>query len=481
MNIKKLFGWKNLSVGVKASIVYTLANVLASGFSIISTPVFTRLMSPSEIGIVATYTTWFTLVAVFANLSLNSGSFNIAMMEFKTERDQYISSVVVMSTLATVLTFVVYILFQNNINAIIDIPQPLIWIMFLSLLFLPATNFWMARQRYEYKYISVGVITFFTNILALFLGVVFVIIFSRYGKDLAFGRIAGTNILPICIAVFFYITLLYKGRTFYNKKYLLFVLTVNTPMMFQALSKQILDISDRIMISRLRGKYEVGIYGVLYTVSSFSLLVWNAINMSIVPYMFEKIGSIDGERRIRKLINSILVFYGCVCIGITLIAPEIVKVLATEEYYSAIYMMPPVAAGIFFTCLHNIYSNVLLYYKKTNIVMLATAFAAVVNIILNIIFIPRYGFVAAAYTTLVSFVVLGFSQFIAMTLIRKSKKLFNDFFMFAISFIIVGFCLLCNVLYPYLILRLIVIGASLLGILIFRERIKEMLTALLNR
>lgn len=46
------------------------------------------------------------------------------------------------------------------------------------------------------------------------------------------------------------------------------------------------------------------------------------------------------------------------------LAPEIVRILATKEYYEAIYIMPPIAAGVFLTSVSNMYSNLLIYHKK---------------------------------------------------------------------------------------------------------------------
>ena len=66
-------------------------------------------------------------------------------------------------------------------------------------------------------------------------------------------------------------------------------LAISIPLIGYNIAGQVLNVSDRMMIGRLVNNSAVGIYGTLYTVSSLSLLVWQAINASFVPYLFQNI------------------------------------------------------------------------------------------------------------------------------------------------------------------------------------------------
>ena len=80
---------QNIPLGVKAAVVYTMASVFSRGLSMITVPIFTRIMSTSEIGMVNLYNSWYSLLNVIATLSLTSGGFQAAMKDFEGERDQY--------------------------------------------------------------------------------------------------------------------------------------------------------------------------------------------------------------------------------------------------------------------------------------------------------------------------------------------------------------------------------------------------------
>ena len=94
-----------------------------------------------------------------------------------------------------------------------------------------------------------------------------------------------------------------------------------------------------------------------------------------------------------------------ITILVTFVSPEIIAILGTTEYGSATYIIPVVTLGVYFTFVYDLYASVEFYYGATKYVMYASVTGAILNVILNAIFIPIYGFIAAAYTTLVCYVV----------------------------------------------------------------------------
>ena len=103
--------------------------------------------------------------------------------------------------------------------------------------------------------------------------------------------------------------------------------------------------------------------------------------------------------------------------ALILVAPEVVKILANESYWEGISIIPPVVLANYVIFAYSLYVNIEHYYKKTPYVTVNTIIAAVSNIVLNFLFIPKYGYVAAAYTTLASYLI----SFMLHT--RYAKKL----------------------------------------------------------
>lgn len=460
---------QHLSRPAKAALILTVATFLCKGINIITTPIFTRLLSTSEMGIVTTYNSWYSLIYPIATLSLDSGSFNIAMMEYEDNRYKYISSILFMSSLSSIIVGMLYYCFRYFWDSLIGLNLSLMIMMFVSFIFNPATTFWMLHQRYEYKYKSTAIITVLSTGLSTVISTIVTFYSSTKGiPHLEEIRLYSANFIMIICGMAISIYYFYKGRTLYSRKYWRFAFAVNSPMLIHSLSRHALDAADRTMISNMVGKSAVGIYGVLYSVSALALIIWSAINASLIPYMFKNIKNGHYEK-VSTIVERVLIIYSIVCIALTLIAPEILSILATDEYFDGIYMMPPIVAGIYFTSLYNIYSNILLYKKDTKAIAVSTLLAAIINIILNYVFIRNLGYQAASYTTLFSYIFLAVFQYQAL---RTDKiRYFNDKKIWIISILTCFLCLICMITYPNIYVRYTVILITIILGFVLKDRL----------
>ena len=471
---------QNIPLGVKAAVVYTLASVFSRGLAMITVPIFTRIMSTSEIGMVNLYNSWYSLLNVIATLSLTSGGFQAAMKDFENERDQYQSSVLTLTSMMAIILACVYFLIPNIWNKITGLPSVLMILMLVVFFFAPAQDFWLLRQRYEYKYKLAGALTMGSALASTVLSVLVVLKLNAVNSDqIVVGRLYATSIISIVISAILWIKLYVKGRTVINIKYWKYSLKLSLPLIGYAFAAQILNVSDRMMISKMVGNDAVGIYRTLYTVSSISLLVWSAINSSFIPYLYQNIEK--KENKIKELSLALMGAYAIIAVMLTFLAPEIVKILATKEYYEAIYIMPPIAAGVFLTSVSNMYSNLLIYHKKTNYIMYSSIIAAIVNLILNYICIKTFGYMAAAYTTLIAYIVLAGTQamFARKITFKKTgrKSIYNDNAVFIMAILTIIAALFGLFLYHYTWLRYTIICIGMIiGIiisLITLKRIKK--------
>ena len=123
----------NIHGGVKSAFVYTFATVFSRGLAIITVPIFTRLMTTEQIGIVNLYNSWYSLISVLATLSLTSGGFAVAMKEFEGERDQYLSSVLSLTSGISTVIGIILILFSDFFTKITGLSRLLLIIMSIGL------------------------------------------------------------------------------------------------------------------------------------------------------------------------------------------------------------------------------------------------------------------------------------------------------------------------------------------------------------
>lgn len=336
--------------------------------------------------------------------------------------------------------------------------------MVAEIIFSTATQLWMEKNRFEFKYKSVVVVTLLTSILSPVIAFILVSLVSEKG----YARIFGYAIVNILIGFILFIYNSQKGKHFYNKEFWKYAAGFNIPLLVYYLSQVVFNQSDRIMISHIAGTSDAAMYGVAYNLAMFLTFVLNAINASYVPWIYEKIkDNKSSENQTISLMLAILM--GLMILCVIWYAPEIIVIMAGEQYKAAIYVVAPVAMSLFLLLYCQFFINVEFYYEEKKMLIYGSIGAAILNIIMNYIFIPAYGFVAAGYTTLMSYIVFALSNYYTMQLCLKKRQLIDNLynykglFLIFVGFIVSGF--LGVALYKNLVFRM-AITLAVLGLLI---------------
>lgn len=184
--------------------------------------------------------------------------------------------------------------------------------MVIGFLVSPATEFWLARQRYEYRYKAATAVTILSAIVASVLSVI-VVIFLRnnHSEAVAEGRLIANYGVLYAVALVLWIYIMVRGHKVFNCKYWSFSLALSLPLIANQFATQILNNSGRVMIGWFVNNSAVGIYGTLSSISTVSTIVWSAINSSYSFYIETLI-----IMRARKNQKSVAAFACCICHGV---------------------------------------------------------------------------------------------------------------------------------------------------------------------
>lgn len=469
--------YKNVPVEVKASIYYTICSIVQKCIVLITLPIFTRLMTTQQYGQYSIYQSWMNIIAIFATLNLQYGSFDTAMIKFENDRDRYISSIQGIVSVLTLLTLIIYIIAPMFWNNLLELPSILVLAMIIEILMSTVLAFWTNRQRFMYKYKPMIMVTLLISIMSTLIGLVGVLSFEEKG----IARILGNTLVYICIGLVIYIYQLYKGKTLYDKKYWRYALKFNLPLIPYYLSQMIFNQSDRIMISNMSGQTSAALYSVAYSFAVVLVFVINSINSSFVPWTYRSIKAKKYDM-IKKVTNIIIIFIASMLIVLILFGPEAIAILGGNKYKDAIWVVPPVAGSLLFLFLSQLCINVMFYFEENSYLVRGSILSAVLNIILNYLLIPIFGYVVAGYTTLVAYIVFWLSNLYYMNKSCKDKiedyklnTLFDWKKIFIIAFVFTLVIVLLTFTYHTIWLRIIFV--CLIGIIaiINRKKIIEYL------
>lgn len=410
--------WDVIPLEGKASIAYVVCNILQRSLSFITLPIFTRLLTPQQYGQSTIYYSWSSLFTIFITLMLYGGSFSTAMIKYNTRRDQYIASVEGISLVMAFVFILIYFPFRDFWNRILELSTYLVFLMVVEILANFAFACWQGKCRFEYKYKRVIAVTLLMSVLSPLAA--FVLVIGMTEKGIA--RITGYAIITIIFGSILFIRSILRERTLYNAEFWRYAFGFNIPLIPYYLSQMIYNQSDRVMINHYCGQDKAGIYGVAYSLAIVLGFVLTAINNSYQPWLFVKLKEKKTKEN-HRIANGIAILMSVLLLGIIIFAPEIITIIAGNAYREAIWVVPPVAMSQLLLFYAQLPVNLEFYYEEKKWLVYGTIGAAIVNIILNALLIPRCDFVAAGYTTLMSYALLAGMHFVIGWKIAKKHEL----------------------------------------------------------
>ena len=464
--------YKRIPTAAKASIWFVICSLFQKGIAFITTPIFTRLMSTEQYGQVIMYNSWMEIFTIFATLNIFYGVYNNALAKYPEDKDRVTSSMLGLCTTLTLVVFLVYLCLQGWINKLTGMSTFMTCILFGEVLFIPAFRLWSAKQRFEYKYKALIAASLLISILTPLLGVPAVLLSEEKG----YAKIFTGVLSQVLVAVILYILIFKNGKRFYNKGYWKYALAFNLPLIPHYLSSTILNQCDRVMIDNMCGTDKAGIYGLAYTIGALAIVFNEAIMNSFTPWTYQHLKA-EKYEDVKRISRYLTVFIAVISFGLVLIAPEIVWILGGEKYAEGAWIIAPISASIFFRFLYSLYGNIEFYYEENYFIMIASAVCAILNIVLNYIFIKQYGYLAAGFTTLLCFVFYSVAHcFYSTKVIKKHigmKSIYDNQFIYITGFVLSGISVGTMILYKFVIIRYIII--VLIGgmMVIIRNKIVE--------
>lgn len=469
--------YKQLSLPIKASLWYMVCNVINKGIALLTTPIFTRIMTEEQYGTFSVFQSWFSILIIFTSLNIFLSGYQKGLILYKNDIRRFTSSQLGLTTTITVFAFVLYILNIPFWTKVFDLEPVLMYAMFIELLLMPALELWSAQQRFDYKYKKFVALTLVMSVLSILVAVVMVVTANHKVEARVFSDVGIKAIFSGVIFVFVFIT----GKCFYIKEYWKYSIAFNLPLIPHYLSNYILNQSDRVMIGRMVGNSQAAHYSVAYTISTVMLLITNAINSSLTPYIYKAIVS-DEKRKIKKATCPLVILVAGLCVMTMAFAPEVIQVFAGRKYMDAIYVIPPVAASVFFIFLYSLFSTIEYYYQKTGFIAIATCVCAILNLILNYFGIKMYGYYAAGYTTLICYVGLALLHYIFYKKVLKEvgyeENMYDVKLIIFSSVIVISIMIIMVLTYGQVWIRYGLLTAIACIVIIFRNKILEAILTL---
>ena len=400
----------------KNTFIYTGSNVINKAIPFFLLPIMTRYLTPTDYGIVATFSVILAVMVVFVGLSMH-GVVNVNFFKLNNEElKEYIGNVIFILFTSFILVYIITYVLKLSLSFFTKFPENWIPVTVIVALFTSIYAINIVLWQVEQKSLPYSLFQISRTILNVSLSLVFVVLLG-WGWQ---GRLWGVIITSIVFG-FLSIFIIYKRKYIklsFDKRYIKDALFFGVPLIPHALGGVMITGIDRIFINTMVNVGATGIYTVGYQVGMIIGLLAQSFNLAWSPFLFEKLKENNYLTKV-KIVKFTYLYDVCIiffALALSFIAPYFLKFFVSENFYFAYKYVLWIALGYAFNGMYYMVANYIFYVKKTYILAWVTFFSAGINVVLNYLFIKANGAIGAAQATTITF----FMQFI-LTFVLSSR------------------------------------------------------------
>lgn len=453
---------------IKSGIWYVISDFLVRGIEAIMIPLYTRFLTKAEYGNYNNFLSWLQIINVIITLSLQSTLIR-AKYDYKERLDEYICSMMALEGVLYIFAAIVINTFQAPFMQIFGMKMSYINGIFIYVILYLAISLFLTRERLFFRYKNSVMVSMGNIVFRVILTLSMFWVLPDKLDATVIGRIFPSIVIGSILTVNFF----HKGKSIdiHMWKY---ALPIALPYVPHLLSLVVLSSVDRIMIKNMCGSEETALYSLAYNCGLMITVLLNSVNAAFAPWLGEKI-HLREFNSIRQVSRQYVLLFMCGALFIILLAPEVLLVLGGKSYAESIYVFLPVALGCVYQFFYTLFVNIEQFEKKTVGMAVGSISAAGFNYFLNLYLVPRFGYIAAAYTTLVSYLWLLIVHMFIVWKIGFSKVYNYRFIGFCVvTMAVLSICI--NWLYHFSeAVRIIVcmVYISILGIAFLKYRNKN--------
>jgi O-antigen/teichoic acid export membrane protein len=394
---------------------YLLAMIATQGLSLISIPIFSRLLTVSDYGVLNVFSSYSAILAILLTLNTQSG-IGRYYFEKKDDFGGFLFMAMLIPALTLCLSFVLSIIFPKPIAQWLGVPVSSIKFLIPNTFFIVITSYIIYILKSQRKSKLIRNFNIWKGYSSFVLSVILIYLFTQNRYE---GRLWADSILAVVFGIFA-LRLIWPLLKFQLKKaHLQHMLSFSIPLIPAMLSGLLLSQFDRVMINHYLGSAEAGLYSFAYNIGMLQTMVMGVLYDAWIPDYYKHMNEGSYEQHDREAVNLIRIQAVCAC-GLIMFGDLLGKLLSASSYHASVNLIPVVVMGLFILGINPLYKRHISFVKKTIWTSVIILSSGTVNLGLNAIWIPKYGTVAAAYTTLIAYVFQCLMTFFIVKFILKT-------------------------------------------------------------
>lgn len=409
--------------------LFTLSNFASKAISFLLIPLYTRILTTADYGISDLIQTLVNFLYPFLTLSISEATIRFAF-DKKEKKEGVLStslSIIVLGWLLLVLTTPLVYVFNIELSKY--------WLFFLAYYLTYNIHYCFSQYTRGCDKVRLFAIQGIVHTAIVILSNIILLLGLKMG-------VVGYLISFIIGYVFSTLHMIIGGRfakDIFHFKFdkVLFkeMLKYSVPMIPTQVFWWINNAADKWVIIAFKGVAENGIYSVAHKIPTILTMVTSIFNQAWQVSAFNNYKQKDNDAFISN-VYSVFTFMNLLICTLLITGSELIgTVLFAEEFLPGWVFVPPLLIAAVFNGISGMLASVFTSEKKTNKLFISTGVGAVLNLVLNVPFVMRFGAIGAAYATAISCIAVWFTRIIQA---GKYVKIKANYVLQIISFVIIA-------------------------------------------
>ena len=394
---------------IKSTTIIGIGKISTQFLNFFLLPLYTAILSTEEYGYVDVINVISSVLVVIVNLQLEQGLFRFLIgVSKKEEKEEVISAAFMINA----VVFIVYIVIYAMINFVFlyDIKIGIGYLLFCTISTIYYNNMMqISRGMGDNKLYAFG--GFLSSALIIMFNIIFLVFLDMKAEGMLLANILGFTFTGL------YLTKKQKVYKYLHiksisKECIYKLLSYCIPLVPNELAWKIINSSDRIVTSVALGIATNGILAIACKITSFFIMFFHIFNTSWYEFVILHYTDKDREELLSSIINSAMNIFGSVSLLIICFIEKFFIYIVDEKFYDAYYQIPLFMIANLFNIGMGLISVVYIAEKDTKAIAKSSCTCAIVNLVVCILLINKFGLYAASISSIVAYAAVFFSRYI---------------------------------------------------------------------
>jgi len=398
---------RSLLNSVSGYLIYTFVSSL---IPFLLLPVLTRFLTPEQYGLVSVYSVYTAVIGSIVGLSTIT-AFTKTYYDDKHDSNSSLTSSFLVSVLSALALFLVVFLTSPLLGNILEIPIWWLYVGISTVLFEDIVSAKTLLYRLNNKVFKFGVYEISRILIRAVVTIILVALFDMEENSPVLAGIFASTIY-----MFLSLYLLHADPSVtlvLSKESLKYSLRFGVPLTPHAILGSLSSTFDKIIISIMLTKEQLGIYAVGFAIGSVIKAMEGAVYMAYQPWFFKKISTNQCDNK--EIIGfSYLIFFGLLLGSVLLVvvSNNYLQYYVGDSFVGAVDIVPWIASAFAVNWVYTMANQVVMYKEKTGVISTMTALSMLVGALLSVICIKLNGIVGAAQAIFLTMLIRAISMWI---------------------------------------------------------------------